>query len=597
MDTERTGPGAVLTLAQALRQSEQALEAIINAVADPIFVKDREHRWVLLNDACCSLIGHSRDALLGHSDFEFFPDTEARVFWEKDEAVFQSGQTNVNEESFTDAAGVTHTIVTRKSRFEFNDQTFIVGVIRDITERKLLEDELRTANESLISEIAERRNTQEALIRRAGDLDAALKQLKQAEHAKNEFVARISHELRTPLTLILAPLESLMGGEHRGDVAPLLATMHNNGVRLLHMITSLLDFSRIEAGRVEVRREPVDVLAVTRAILTDFAPLLASRQLSAQLTTDLRECQVELDRYLYERIVFNLLSNAAKFSAPGSEVTVRLAHDGEILELSVQDRGDGIAVEDRPRLFQKFSQIDTTPTRRFEGTGLGLALVREFSELMEGQVLLDSQPGEGSTFTVRVPAARVAGASHTGLMRSQPVPVPQPIPPAPAATELPRVLIVEDNAEMAAYIRAVLEREASVRVVDDAAEALAVIHAWKPALVLSDVMMPGRDGFTLCRDIKADAGTQAIPVVLLSAVTQRQSLLRGWEAGCDDYLFKPFHPEELRTRVRSLIAAAQARADLDQLREDTTRLAALLGSLPPEAAALLTAIQNRLSPR
>ena len=503
----------------AARTHATELENIVNTVADPIFAKNERFEWTVLNDATCDFIGQSRAALLGRTDYDVFPEAEADEFREKDQLVFDHHleTPHLNVESFTDSAGKKHTIATKKRAFINADGSkTLVGVIRDISE------------------------------------------LVQLQHEKDAFLANVSHELRTPLTLTLAPLESVLAGDF-GPLSDRLRatceTMHNNAVRLLQMVTSLLDLSKLEAGALMAHREPVEVVALTRTAVHDFDPLAARKGLTLNVVARTDAPVVSLDRYLFDRIVFNLLSNAVKFTPEGGRIDVTLEVRDGALTLRVRDTGIGIPTTDRPRLFEKFRQVEGTTTRRHEGTGLGLALVKEFTELLDGEVTVVSDVGVGSTFTVCI----------TAPPTEAPI-VPQDREPLveryahesleflhDEKSERPRVLVVEDNAELATYIGRLLEERCQLKLAADGDEGWQLANDWHPDLVLSDVMMPGRDGFTLCRDLKAGRKTQDIPVVLLTALTHRDALLRGWEAGADEYLFKPFHPRELTTRVGSLL--------------------------------------------
>jgi len=413
-----------------------------------------------------------------------------------------------------------------------------------------------------------RAETADELGRLADDFNRMIDGLSKLDRLKNDFVSTVSHELRTPLTLTLAPLESLLAGRAGPldrEQRKLVETVHNNSVRLLQMVNGLLDFSRLEAGKVEARREPLDTAELTRAIAADFRPAAEAKGVTLALSAP-AVAAVWMDRYLYERVVFNLLSNAVKFTPRGGAVRVLLAVAGDRLRLTVEDSGIGIAKEDQAQLFQKFRQVESSSTRRFEGTGLGLALVKEFAALLDGSVVLDSAPGRGSAFTVDCLAPRAELSDQRRELARAPAPVPTPAPAEPGAeaaaegdASAPRVLIAEDNPEMADYLSGLLRGLSRCRVARDGVSALALARAWRPDLVLTDVMMPVKDGLALCRELKADKELAAVPVVLLTALTDRDSMMRGWEAGADEYLFKPFHPNEVTTRVRTLLSAVEAR--------------------------------------
>lgn len=425
--------------------------------------------------------------------------------------------------------------------------------------------------------------------RLADELFESQKKLLENERLKSQFLANVSHELRTPLTLTLAPVESLLAGEY-GVLAEgqstILQTMHNNAVRLLQMVTGLLDFSKLEAGKVEVKREPTPVAQLTQTVLADFGSFATQRGLA--ITHDPpSETVVDLDRYLYERILFNLMSNAVKFTPAGGTVSVSLIIGDGRLRLAVADTGPGIPESEVPQLFQRFRQAEGSSTRRFEGTGLGLALVKEFARLLDGDVSVASTVGKGSRFTVEVlaPASRtkeVALASRRPEARLAQQYRPASVTTTPAAETvstpsgaLPKLLIVEDNVEMAVYITTLLKDMCQTRVAQDGEEALQMVRQWLPDAVLSDVMMPKRDGLSLCREIKSHPETAKIPVVLLTALTHREALLKGWEAGADEYLFKPFHPKELVTRINAILATMRTAKKMEQTLLQSEKMAAV----------------------
>lgn len=416
----------------------------------------------------------------------------------------------------------------------------------------------------------------ETIRRTLSQVEEKNRQVLASERLKSEFFANVSHELRTPLTLMLAPLESLLGGEC-GAFPPAagahLRMVHNNAVRLLQMVTGLLDFSKLEAGKVEVRAEPFLVAAVTRSILEDFRPELDARRLEAEFHCDPADLCVRLDRYLYERILFNLLSNALKFTPGGGRISVELAHHEDLLRLAVSDTGMGISESDQQHLFQRFRQVEGSSTRRFEGTGLGLALIKEFAQLLGGSVAVRSRLGEGTTFTVHMQAPLCPIPASAPGERAFAV-KPLRAETAPAAVNadaledsgLPRILVAEDNPELAMYIATLLQSHGHTRLAANGQEALDAIRQWMPDLVLSDVMMPVKDGLSLCRELKADPATRHIPVVLLTALTHRDALVEGWEAGADEYLFKPLHPRELVTRIRTLLTMIRQRRQAEEER-------------------------------
>ncbi len=452
----------------------------------------------------------------------------------------------------------------RQAELENTNQTIEAKVVERTTE--------------LEQEISHRRQAEEELGRRAAELDESNKKLVETERIKDEFFANVSHELRTPLTLTLAPMETLLSdevGSLNDEQRALLQTMHNNSIRLLQMVSGLLDFSKLEAGKQTVRSQPTDVVGLTQAIVADCQPLAGQKLVELVFATDEKKNVIELDRYLYERILFNLLSNALKFTGEGGQVVVRLKMQDDRLLLSVSDTGIGIAASDMTSLFQPFRQLDSAATKRIEGTGLGLAMVKEFAELLGGSVGVESEPGKGSTFTVTLMAKSCNIVDVDGSEARTKVMVPRfkeatraTTIRGQARTSFPKVLIAEDNERLSSYIASLLDKYCETRTAADGEEALEITNEWQPDLVLTDVMMPRRDGFSLCRQIKSNPRTSSIPVVILTALTHRDAMLQGWQSGADEYLMKPFHPTELVTRVKTLLRSiAQHKEEIQQISE------------------------------
>ncbi|MBX9941524.1 MAG: response regulator [Candidatus Obscuribacterales bacterium] len=429
-------------------------------------------------------------------------------------------------------------------------------------------------------DITDRLEAERELELRAEALAEANARLKESEKLKSEFLANVSHELRTPLTLTLAPLETLLAGEAGGisqEQKPFLELMHNNCNRLLSMVNGLLDFSKLEAGKVNVNREAVDIVKLVQTLANDFKPLLAKRDLKLTLTLPEQPLWVEIDRYLTERILFNLLSNAVKFTPAGSvSIELRRLPD-DMVEILVSDTGVGIKAAELPNLFVRFRQLEGSSARRFEGTGLGLALVKEFAELMQGDVRVESLEGRGSTFSVKLKAQECKKSESTepevrGKRQALPRfdPMKEYQRGVKSASEIVKsnkatVLVAEDNSELANYIHYLLKDFCQVKLAANGKEALRILEEEQPDLILSDVMMPEMDGLQLCQEVKSKEEWSSIPVIFLTALTHRDALLKGWQAGADDYLFKPFHPTELTTRIRS---ALKIKKDLSKLHQN-----------------------------
>ena len=433
--------------------------------------------------------------------------------------------------------------------------------------------------------------------------------LAEIDRAKTTFFSNASHEFRTPLSLMLGPLEDMLVRHptaativsERRD----LEIMHRNGLRLLKLVNTLLDFSRIEAGRIQAVYEPVDLAVYTAAVASNFRSAMSRAGLRFTIDCPPLSGPVYVDRDMWEKIVLNLVSNAFKYTFDG-EVAVALRAAGPSVELVVGDTGVGIPEPELPRLFERFYRVEGQQGRTMEGTGIGLALVQELVRLHGGTVRAQSVLGSGTTFTVTIPT----GTAHLPRERIGGEPTMAPtgvqaeafveealrslsgggapcdvaiekelISPrqAVAAVERATVLVADDNADMLDYVRRLLAARYEVEAVPDGQAALDAARARRPDLILTDVMMPRLDGFGLLQAIRTDDALRDVPVVLLSARAGEEAKVEGLEAGADDYLLKPFSARELIARVDANLQLARLRRETGEserrYREAQTQLA------------------------
>jgi len=459
-----------------------------------------------------------------------------------------------------------------------------------------------------------------ALREREAQLEARNAQLAALNESRSRLFANLSHEFRTPLTLILAPLRSLLGGRH-GPLAPSVRAqgelMERNGQRLLRLINQVLDLSRLQAGAVVLARAPHDVAGLAHATLRAFAPLAERRRLALRWAGDDAPLHATVDVEQFEKVLLNLLSNALKFTEPGGTVEVTARADGDAAVLAVRDTGVGIAAGQLPHVFDRFYQADASTTRRYEGTGIGLALARDLVELHGGTIAVESAPGVGSTFTVRLPrlaappAAAPADATATAA-RPHVEPDDEPAwssaetpPPdgrGAAAADRTTVLLVDDNADVRAFVRTILEATYRVLEAPDGVAGLAAAREALPDLIVADVMMPGLDGLALGRALRDDPMTDAVPLVLLTARADADDQVAGLGAGADAYLTKPFEPAVLEATVAGLLA--QRRRLRERFRaEGGAAVAAPAGATEADAAGAAgppppepPALERRLRP-
>jgi len=444
------------------------------------------------------------------------------------------------------------------------------------------------------------------------ELQRARDHLKKLDEAKSRFSANVHHELRTPLTLILAPLDALRAGDYGPlpeSIEGALETMQANGKRLHRMINNLLDLSKLESRQYDIHRRPLRLERLARDLVTG-ARALAERKgidLSLEGFSDLPV--VHADSEAIEKVLANLVGNALKFTEPGGSIRVRAVPAPGGISLTVADTGVGIPPDQLEGIFDRFAQVDSSVTRRHEGTGIGLSLAREMVELHGGRIWAES-PGEGhgTTMHVWLPIGEPDASSESesevllsdeaggiGLRRSletveaegradegdvsrpdsllemkrtvvrfendrQAEEIAARNRALPDGT--PEVLIAEDNPDMRSLLALLVGREYRVRAARNGREALEALRDRMPDLVLSDVMMPELSGVELCRTIKGDPELKAVPVVLVTSKAEREMKIEGLELGADDYVTKPFHPRELMARVRSLVRVRALQQEL-----------------------------------
>ncbi len=460
------------------------------------------------------------------------------------------------------------------------------------------------------------------------------KALAELDRAKIIFFSNISHEFRTPLALMLGPLEdtlALPDDEPIANHRQSLERVHRNGLRLLKLVNTLLDFSRIEAGRVQAVYKPTDLAKFTAELASVFRSAIERAGLTLIVDCPPLSEPVYVDRDMWEKIVLNLLSNAFKFTFAG-EIAVRLRQVNNQAELTVQDIGVGIPEAELPRLFERFHQVSGTRSRSYEGSGIGLSLVQELVKLHSGTIEVSSQVDVGTTFTVAIPLGKTHLPSLSVVGRdSEPRVWRKAAPPTLQSTatsanifveealhwlpeeggdkgeqgdrgdkgenpslsplSLPssaRILLVDDNTDMRDYLQRLLLKRWQVKAVENGAVALALMQDWMPDLILSDVMMPELDGFGLLQALRANPHTQGVPFILLSARAGEEAAIEGLEARADDYLIKPFSARELMTRVNTNLQMARLRQERSVNRLKDEFLATLTHELNAPLAAILT---------
>ncbi|MEP6887480.1 MAG: ATP-binding protein [Nitrospirales bacterium] len=424
------------------------------------------------------------------------------------------------------------------------------------------------------------------------ELEASNQKLLELDRLKSEFFANISHELRTPLTLSLGAFKTLVRSSPPGCSEELIQTGLRNTSRLLFLINELLDLAKFDSGRAQLRKRRVDLAILIRNVAANFESSQKSRVHTKGLSQPLT---VEVDPRQMKKVLYNLLSNAFKFSDPvDGQVWIRVSLRGDTVELDIEDNGIGIPLEQHQRIFERFTQVEGSATRRYEGSGIGLALVKEIVALHGGTISVESEVGRGSTFTLLIPCEKIGteeivevddddeGTIIPLLPGSQEEEVGMVICSPGQADNNPLILVADDNPDMRRYVERILGRKFRIVLAKDGAEALEYAKSKRPALILTDAMMPRMSGYDLLRAVRADNFLRSIPVVFLTARAGTDAHVESLEAGADDYIAKPFDENELLARVSNLVRVRAQEKELIELQKEK-----MARFLPPHVADMI----------
>lgn len=416
---------------------------------------------------------------------------------------------------------------------------FILFIIRRRTANLLME------KEKLEQEVA----------RRTKEIKKQAEELKQLNEVKTRFFANVTHELRTPLTLIISPLKQLMKAENLDEkTMKSLTTIAQNGEQLKNLVEEILDLSRYDANKLEVNKKSVHFLTEVRKWVTGFDLEAQHRGINFQLFYQLPiDSQLIVDDQKLKKIITNLLSNAFKYSKNGDSITLDVSENQNKIQLKVSDTGRGIHPDDLPHIFNRFFQSKQTDAHLQGGLGIGLALSKELAELIDGQLSVQSTYGSGAIFTLEFP--KEASVTKVENLVPQQLFTEKPLPTSNIENSKNNILIVEDNIQMSTFIQELLHPSANTFIAANGIEALRVLENPDTDihLIISDVMMPEMDGFTLLQKLKSSEEWSLLPVIMLTALANTSDKLKAITFGVDDYLIKPFEPEELIARVNTLL--------------------------------------------
>jgi signal transduction histidine kinase len=472
-------------------------------------------------------------------------------------------------------------------------------------------------------------------------LEESNQKLVELDQIKSRFFANISHELRTPLTLLLAPLETLMQKFNRsfdGETREVLSTMHSNGMRLLKLINDLLDLVRLESGRLEVKHEALNVMDFVKGLASAARQVADDKRLRLETIVDPELGSVVADRDKLEKIVLNLVFNALKFTPAGGRVELRAEKKDDAFIITVSDTGMGISAKNLPFVFDRFWQADGTSKRKYQGVGIGLALVKELTEVQGGKVDVQSTEGQGTVFTVRLPfqkaetmatpatpAPETADADTRTVSSEEwlanlyrraelfPAMTPlqetlKPVETARNGHNLPKALVADDEPDMLRFLKSQLVQNYEVLEAVDGQQAIEKASQFLPDIILLDMMMPEKDGLQACRELRERTSTQSIPIIMLTARADEETKLAALAAGASDFLPKPFSTTELHVRIKNLVESHQYQSKLskqnmalestiEQLKETESQLVQTekLASLGRMSAGIIHEINNPLN--
>ncbi|MBT8320197.1 MAG: response regulator, partial [Eudoraea sp.] len=399
--------------------------------------------------------------------------------------------------------------------------------------------------------------------------DSESKRLKEVDQLKNALFTNITHEFRTPLTVIKGmtdTIKSKLEDRQFDELDNSLSIIDRNSDGLLNLINEMLDLAKIESGNMELNLVQANIIPYIKYLTQSFDSLAEGKEINFTVHCDLEELKMDLDVNKFTAIVTNLLSNAIKFTSNKGVVSVHIdkiqLDNTDFLTLMVKDSGLGISREEQEHIFDKFYQVDDSSSRLQKGTGIGLSLVREFVELMKGVITVESEQGKGSAFNIRIPITNKASIAEvedlfsvSSISKSTRIPSvkEEPISSEITDKDLPMVLIIEDNPDVAHYIKTCLKENHHILYAADGASGIEMALEKIPDIIISDVMMPEKDGFEVCERIKTDELTDHIPIIMLTARASFEDRLTGLSHGADAYLTKPFEKAELLTRIDQLV--------------------------------------------
>jgi len=517
---------------EELKESGYYLKKIIDSVASPIFVKDENHKFCLVNHAVCKLLHHSEEELIDKTGFELFPKEEYDFFIAKDQEVFDTGKENINEESLTNGDGKIKTLITRKTLYtDLTGKKYLVGVVNDISERK--QDELLLKEKN--KELNQLNN----------DLIKAKDHAEESDRLKSSFLANMSHEIRTPMNGILGFAELLkelkLSGEEQQEY---IGIIEKSGARMLNIINDIMSISKVESGQMDVRLSETDINEKIEYIYTFFKPEADKKglKLSYKTTLTANEAVINTDKEKIYAIMTNLVKNALKFTREGA-IEFGYEKKGRYLEFFVRDTGIGILPEKRGIIFERFRQVSESYNRDFEGAGLGLPISKAYVELLGGKIRVESKYGKGSVFYFTLPYLFEA---------EEKIVIQKIVPEIQEKIKINnlKILIVEDDeiSEMLLSIALIPFRKEILKVKTGVEAIEACRRRPDIDLIMMDIQLPVMDGYEATRQIRQF--NKDVIIITQTAFALSGDRVKALKAGCNDYISKPINKTLLSEMIK-----------------------------------------------
>jgi diguanylate cyclase (GGDEF)-like protein/PAS domain S-box-containing protein len=591
------------SLMETISETKEYLKNVLDNSADIIITTNTDGYIVEWNNGASRLLGYSKEEMIGKKAEDLWVNPKERQ--KTLEVMKREGYISNHEIQLTTKDGKIIDISLTLSSLKNGDGKFLgtVGISKDITEKKRLEQEIKERNQEL-HELNER--LEEKVIERTRELEKANRELERSNQLKSQFISTMSHELRTPLNSILG-FSELLQEENFGPLTEkqkrYIHNIYNSGSHLLHLINNVLDIAKIESGKMELHYESFLIPNAVSEVETIIKPLIEKKRQNLNIKISEALPHIRADKVKFKQILYNLLSNAVKFTPEGgnifieAELTSNISHNPapQLLRLSVIDTGIGIKKEDHERIFSEFEQVDSSFSRKYEGTGLGLALTKRLVELHGGEIFLESEEGKGSKFTITIPIFDVTAIPEKKIIPAEKIEIPYELDiPKKRRGEAPLILVVEDDMPTSEIITLYLA-QGGYRVAHayNGEEAMKRIRELKPFVILLDIMLPGKDGWEILQEVKSDPDLKEIPIVISSVIDNAEL---GFALGASDYLVKPVDRTTLMKKLEELsFATKKGRRAVNILciddHEDTLEI--LRSILSPAGYNVITATSGR----